>query len=447
MRADNFLFLIFRGSNKKCYHPVEIPLFRSFPVVCLSSGDFHMLALCRVAASSATDGHSSSPPPPLAVYSWGYGADGQTGHSTLFNIRTPRRLDALDNADIISVQCGSSWSTATSKTGVLYTWGYGDAGWLGLKRPHSMPFYDCDTMEIGDRIGEQHVHIRSFDSRHTVVRPTPLRYLLECGFAVDTERTDGINGSGGGGGGAVRTGGAHMILFCKPLDGGTTAGSVRATTIVPDPYGSAGDTTSNEEDDKDSGNKLKGQKLSLASDAKTTSSKTAVNSAIDKKASSSSSSSSFSSTSNTASSTTRRHVNTIFEENAKVNLPYGDSRTSAMDQLMQSCRQGDVRELERLLQSPHLNLSANSRDAMGNTPLIAACQSGQTAVCEVLARRFQADLNQSNHSGNTPLHYCFSFGHDRTGQVLINLGADEFLTNKNGLTCYEGLTHSDLENI
>jgi len=122
-----------------------------------------------------------------AVFSWGYGGDGQTGHSVLFNVKTPRRIEAFDDVDIVSVKCGACWSTATSRNGDLYTWGYGDGGWLGLKRPsaQSMPIYDSDKMDVGVRIVEQYAHIRSFDSRHTVVRPQRVKYLSECGYAAD----------------------------------------------------------------------------------------------------------------------------------------------------------------------------------------------------------------------------------------------------------------------
>ena len=105
----------------------------------------------------------------MAVFSWGYGADGQTGHSTLFNCRLPRRVESLDGQDIVSVCCGASWSTATSRAGQLFVWGYGDGGWLGLGRPvtQAMPNFDCDAMAPAETIGGQHVHIRSFDSRHS----------------------------------------------------------------------------------------------------------------------------------------------------------------------------------------------------------------------------------------------------------------------------------------
>lgn len=47
--------------------PAEVVAFRGMPAAQLAAGDFHMMAL-------TVEGH---------VYSWGYGADGQTGHSTV----------------------------------------------------------------------------------------------------------------------------------------------------------------------------------------------------------------------------------------------------------------------------------------------------------------------------------------------------------------------------
>ena len=58
------------GAAKKCPQqtvPAELEAFKRMPVAALAAGDWHMLALTQ-------EGH---------VYSWGYGADGQTGHCTV----------------------------------------------------------------------------------------------------------------------------------------------------------------------------------------------------------------------------------------------------------------------------------------------------------------------------------------------------------------------------
>ena len=41
--------------------------------------------------------------------------------------------------------------------------------------------------------------------------------------------------------------------------------------------------------------------------------------------------------------------------------------------------------------------------------------------------------------GQTPLHFCFTYGHTELGNYLISKGADETAQNAYGLTPYEGL--------
>eukprot|EP01035_Chromulina_nebulosa_P000969 gene969-biopygen823 len=74
--------------------------------------------------------------------------------------------------------------------------------------------------------------------------------------------------------------------------------------------------------------------------------------------------------------------------------PGKGSTVSEVEQLLNYCRQGDLTQVARILSSTH--------------------------VCETLVQRFGADLNQGNHRGNTPLHYCFNFGHENIGQLLID---------------------------
>ena len=45
------------------------------------------------------------------------------------------------------------------------------------------------------------------------------------------------------------------------------------------------------------------------------------------------------------------------------------------------------------------------------------------------------------HRGNTPLHFCYSYGYGETlGKYLITKGADTSIRNREGLTCFEGLS-------
>ena len=164
--------------------PAELTFFRNIQVHSLASGDFHMLAL----------GHD------CGVYSWGYGSEGQTGHSSLFHLRSPRRLEQFDSMNIVSIACGSGYSMAVSRLGNLYAWGYGDGGWLGLMPPASMPIVDPDNVEPGVILPPSHTHSHSFDSRHNVLSPQRVK-LLSQHFVE-----------------SVRCGGGHTVFFVRPRD-------------------------------------------------------------------------------------------------------------------------------------------------------------------------------------------------------------------------------------
>jgi len=91
-------------TRKKQPTPLEVPDFRSIPIHSLSAGDFHMLAL----------GHDCS------VFSWGYGAEGQTGHGNTLHLRTPRRIDFFNSLNVSGIACGSSWSMAVTQAGLIF---------------------------------------------------------------------------------------------------------------------------------------------------------------------------------------------------------------------------------------------------------------------------------------------------------------------------------------
>ena len=57
-----------------------------------------------------------------------------------------------------------------------------------------------------------------------------------------------------------------------------------------------------------------------------------------------------------------------------------------------------------------------------------------------LALRRGADINARNYKGNTPLHFCYTYGYgDTLGQYLISKGADPNIRNHSGFVCFEGL--------
>lgn len=50
-------------------------------------------------------------------------------------------------------------------------------------------------------------------------------------------------------------------------------------------------------------------------------------------------------------------------------------------------------------------------------------------------------------NGQTGLHYAFAYGFEELAKYLLDKGADDSIKNGSGLTCYEGLTVEDVENI
>ncbi|CAN0024153.1 unnamed protein product, partial [Discosporangium mesarthrocarpum] len=77
-----------------------------------------------------------------------------------------------------------------------------------------------------------------------------------------------------------------------------------------------------------------------------------------------------------------------------------------VEDIFSYARHNRVADVERMLDN---GVPANVRDLHGNTILIIACQNGHKRVLKAALRR-GADINASNHHGNTALHYCYTFG-------------------------------------
>lgn len=99
-----------------------------------------------------------------------------------------------------------------------------------------------------------------------------------------------------------------------------------------------------------------------------------------------------------------------------------------------AARSGNVSELEAAIDTFGVPLDA--RDENGNTLLILAAQQNDKRLVKLLLRR-GADPNLLNHSGNSALHFCFGYSYTDLGEYLVQKGAKDDVTNKDGLTCYE----------
>ena len=104
--------------------------------------------------------------------------------------------------------------------------------------------------------------------------------------------------------------------------------------------------------------------------------------------------------------------------------------------VISAARHGRVDEVSAYLDH---GIPVNIRDKFGNTILAIACQNGLKKMAKLALRR-GADINARNYKGNTPLHFCFTYGYgDSLGEYLISKGADPTIKNHEGSTCYEGL--------
>tara|TARA_B100000780_G_scaffold205374_1_gene145960 strand:- start:125 stop:631 length:507 start_codon:yes stop_codon:yes gene_type:complete len=105
-------------------------------------------------------------------------------------------------------------------------------------------------------------------------------------------------------------------------------------------------------------------------------------------------------------------------------------------EIFQSTRHGRASEVTRLLDK---GVPVNVKDKFGNTILAVACQNGIKKLAKIALRR-GADINSRNYKGNTPLHFCYTYGYgDTLGTYLISKGADPDIRNHIGHLCFDGL--------
>lgn len=89
------------------------------------------------------------------IYTWGYGKLGALGHSSQFSCSTPKLVSKLTRHGLRAIACNDNTTAAIDRTGRLYTWGWGAAGQLGHGR--SLTVYEpklvrsldgCQVMQV-----------------------------------------------------------------------------------------------------------------------------------------------------------------------------------------------------------------------------------------------------------------------------------------------------------
>ena len=85
----------------------------------------------RVVAASAGRGHSLAITADGAVWSWGLGYGGKLGHGDRRHQLLPKTVEALAGQRVVAMAAGGSHSLAITADGAVWSWGFGGNGELG----------------------------------------------------------------------------------------------------------------------------------------------------------------------------------------------------------------------------------------------------------------------------------------------------------------------------
>lgn len=104
------------GGEVDVFVPKQVEALRDHPVLCVSLGGFHGLAVTEAGF----------------VFGWGDNGHGQCGHGmSCFNVPTPTLIKSFDRARVRDATCGCEHSIVVTDDGSLYSFGLGCFGQLG----------------------------------------------------------------------------------------------------------------------------------------------------------------------------------------------------------------------------------------------------------------------------------------------------------------------------
>ena len=137
------------------------------------------------------------------VYSWGCGEDGQLGLGvTVKKIDHPHPIPkSFFDDSIIQINAAGNYSIALTKKGYVYTWGYGDSGQLGHssnENNQNIPYLESTLLSQTSMDNIIPV-AKSFDSRYNALIPTKIKCLENINFNVQN----------------VVCGPSNLILICE----------------------------------------------------------------------------------------------------------------------------------------------------------------------------------------------------------------------------------------
>jgi hypothetical protein len=411
-------------TRKNQYTPLEVQFFRSRPAQDLVSGDFHSVAL-------GVDGR---------VYTWGYNLEGQCGNGGTMNQRIPKQIEfpfdllgagtgaeyqpnsstGRDPMRIQHISCGSSWSHVLTASGALYAWGYGDGGWFGLEPLDGIPYIESELPPPSGASSQDpsvfysSAYSRSFDSNINLLRPLPVTFFLQNNLRVKW----------------LRSGGGHTIYCVEEDETMASIGAMAGVGVM--------ETMARRSEAKDdvAGPGAGDSKRAAAKDSKYSVKESSPRGGDE------------------AGAVPSHLLSGQFGQFPPASV--------SLSTFMSWIRHKKVGEIHAALSQRLIDL--HERDENGNTSLHIACQNGHLNICKILLDYDQGEaeveeregqsgtlvrlVNEQNNKGNTALHYTIAYGYREISDYLIAAGgADEYVVNGEGLTCYEGLKREDLEKI
>lgn len=110
------------GDTESRERPTRISALDGVPVVHVSAGDNHSIALAGEGSSDRQ------------LYSWGWGANGRLGHPDQLPRLKPTRINFFRGCQVIAISAGGAHNLAitnNSKRNIVWSWGWNAYGQLG----------------------------------------------------------------------------------------------------------------------------------------------------------------------------------------------------------------------------------------------------------------------------------------------------------------------------
>jgi hypothetical protein len=89
------------------------------------------LAGVRIATVAAGVSYTLAVSEAGEVFSFGTGEFGRLGHGDELDVELPKQIEALRGVDVLTVAAGGAHAKALTRSGEVYSWGYGSSGQLG----------------------------------------------------------------------------------------------------------------------------------------------------------------------------------------------------------------------------------------------------------------------------------------------------------------------------